>query len=67
MNIDNKNTQAEQCTIPSVISRLDALKWWNNFSDREKLEMSLKHYGELDLNVEQIIIAWRRTTGGEWA
>jgi len=44
-----------------------ALRWWNIFSDREKLETSIKHYNVLDLNVEQIIIAWRRTTGGEWA
>jgi hypothetical protein len=67
MNTDNKNTETEQYTIPSVISRFDALKWWNNFSDKEKLEISLKHYDALDLNVEEIIIAWRRTTGGEWA
>tara|TARA_R110000737_G_C14347629_1_gene444530 strand:+ start:425 stop:625 length:201 start_codon:yes stop_codon:yes gene_type:complete len=64
----NETSKTEQpCTIQNVISRFDALKWWNEFSNKEKLEMSLKHYNVLDLNVEQIIIAWRRTTGGEWS
>jgi hypothetical protein len=44
-----------------------AMKWWNGLSDREKLEMSLKHYLVLDLNADQILFVWRRVTGGEWA
>lgn len=43
----------------------EALKWWNELSDKEKIVMSLKHYDVLELNTEQIIFAWRRTTGGE--
>ncbi len=43
-----------------------ALEWWNKLSDKEKLEKSLKHYNILDLNVKQIIIVWRRITGGEF-
>lgn len=43
-----------------------SLIWWNNFTDEEKLKMSLKHYAVLDLNEEQILIVWRRLTGGEW-
>lgn len=44
-----------------------ALKWWNDHTDKEKLELSLKHYNVLDLNPDQIVFVWRRATGGEWA
>lgn len=43
-----------------------ALEWWNNLTDKEKLELSLKHYNILDSNIEQIVFIWRRMTGGEW-
>ena len=66
MNTDNKKNN-KQCAIHGIISRFDALEWWNKFSDKEKLELSLKYYNVLNLKVKQIIISWRRTTGGEWA
>ena len=43
----------------------NALEWWNKHTDREKLELSLKHYNKLDLQIKQIVIAWRRETGGD--
>ena len=43
-----------------------ARAWWNLFTDREKLEISLKYYGILDLSNDQVVSFWRRRTGGEW-
>lgn len=52
--------------LNSPATRAKALEWWNNFSDKEKLDLSLKHYNVLDLSVKQVIFVWRRITGGEW-
>jgi hypothetical protein len=46
-------------------TKIKALEWWNDHTDKEKLEISLKHYNVLDLNTEQIIFVWRRLTGGD--
>ena len=43
-------------------TKIKALEWWNNHTDKERLELSLKHYDVLDLNTEQIIFVWRRLT-----
>ncbi len=48
-------------------ARAAAYEWWNNFSDEEKLEKSLRHFNTLDSSRNQICIIWRRSTGGEWA
>jgi hypothetical protein len=60
---------SEKAKWMGVKSQLDAkfkaLEWWNSHTDKEKLELSLKHYDVLDLNTEQIIFVWRRLTGGE--
>jgi hypothetical protein len=59
----NSRLEAEHPTN-SVLDT--AMLWWNSNTDKEKLELSLKHYNILDLNTEQIIFVWRRLTGGEW-
>ena len=49
-------------------NRIKALRWFNKISPIERFELSIKHYNKPNgLTADEIVIIWRRTTGGEWA
>jgi hypothetical protein len=49
--------------------RIKALRWFKDLDVVTRTILSVKNYNQLDctkLSADNIVIIWRRKTGGEW-
>ena len=48
--------------------KIKALKWFKKIGLEESAALGLKHYNKISgFTADEVVIIWRRTTGGEWA
>lgn len=48
--------------------RIKALGWFKNLTHEKRYELFFKHYKKLTgFTSDEIVIIWRRETGGEWS
>jgi len=47
--------------------RIKALKWFTDLGPVERTKLLMKHYNKvIEFTADEVVIIWRRTTGGEW-